>query len=69
MEDALKEFDRLMREEVPMAIAQILEMMNEHKDGAEPIRPVTHLMLNLVPPNANKANVAMAIYLDEMKCS
>ena len=38
-----------------MTIAQIQEMMNEHKDGAEPTRPVTNLMLNLRPPRRQQS--------------
>ncbi|KAH9022787.1 hypothetical protein EDB85DRAFT_1895112 [Lactarius pseudohatsudake] len=39
IEDALKKLDSLTQEEVRMAIAQVLQGVNELKDGAEPHQP------------------------------
>ncbi|KAH9039671.1 hypothetical protein EDB85DRAFT_1887436 [Lactarius pseudohatsudake] len=39
IEDALKKLDGLTQEEVRMAIAQVLQGVNELKDGAEPHQP------------------------------
>ncbi|KAH9177262.1 hypothetical protein EDB89DRAFT_1902501 [Lactarius sanguifluus] len=39
IEDALKKLDGLTQEEVRMAIAQVLQGINELKDGAEPHQP------------------------------
>jgi hypothetical protein len=41
IEDALKRLDSLIQEEVQMAIAQILKVATEVKDGTRPNRPVT----------------------------
>jgi len=49
IEDALKRLDKLIQEEVRMAVAQTMKATFELKDGAHPFRPVTHLTLNSCP--------------------
>ena len=41
IQDALKRLDSLIQEEVQMAIAQILKVTTEVKDGTYPCRPFT----------------------------
>jgi hypothetical protein len=49
IENALKRLDGLTREEVQMAIAQILEATDELKDSAQPLTPVPNPTLNFDP--------------------
>ena len=43
IEDSFKRLNNLIEDEVRMAIAQTLRTTIEHKSGAQPIQPVTHL--------------------------
>ena len=49
IEDTLKRLDSLIQEEVQMAIARILKVNTEIKDGTRPYRPVTNVALNASP--------------------
>jgi predicted SpoU family rRNA methylase len=42
-----------------MAIAQILKVATEVKDGTRPYRPVTHITLNARPLGTEKTNFHM----------
>ena len=50
IEDALKRLDCLIQEEVQMAIAQILKVTTEVKDGTLYYRPVANIKLNARTP-------------------
>jgi hypothetical protein len=49
IEDAFKRLDNLTREEVQMAIAQVLKATSEIKEGTQPHCPVTNSTLNHRP--------------------
>ena len=51
IEDALKRLDSLIQEEVHMAIAQILKVTTEVKDGTRPSRPAANIILNACLPS------------------
>jgi hypothetical protein len=50
IEDTLKRLDSLIQEEVHMAIAQILKVTTEVKDGTRLSRPAANIKLNARPP-------------------
>ena len=54
IEDALKRLDCLIQEEVQMAIAQILKVTTEVKDGTLPYRLVTKIELNARTPRCRQ---------------
>jgi hypothetical protein len=45
IEDSFKRLNKLIEDEVRMAIAQTLKVTIEHKSGARPFQPVTYLTL------------------------
>ena len=49
IEDTLKRLDSLIQEEVQTAIARILKVTTEVKDGTRSYRPVTNVALNASP--------------------
>ena len=49
IEESFKRLNNLIEEEVRMAIAQTLRATIEHKSGAQPFQPVTHLTLKHCP--------------------
>jgi uncharacterized protein YegL len=77
IEDSFKRLNKLIEEEVRMAIAQTLRVAIEHKSGAQPFRPVTHLTLDHYPhTDAKQANEAIVREIhkvtnniDEIRCS
>jgi hypothetical protein len=64
IEDALKKLNNMLQKEVPMVIAQNMKATSELKDGAQPIRLVTHFMLNFVHADVKKAKEE----IDKISC-